>query len=148
MVVCCMPWANVEDKRKAQNAWRAKRRADWFAENGPCVDCGSWEDLRLDHVDASTKVDHRVFSWSEARRLLELAKCVVRCQPCHVIKTRFHKENAKGSQISSVLTEAVVHEARELYSTKQFTWPQLGERFNVKHNTLRRACKDFWKHVE
>ncbi len=27
------------------------------------------------------------------------------------------------------------------------TWPELGEPFEVKHNTLRRACNNGWRHV-
>lgn len=68
-----------------------KRRIAWFAENGPCVDCGSWENLELDHDDPETKVDHAVWSWSDTRRAAELAKCKPRCHSCHAKKS--HKEN-------------------------------------------------------
>lgn len=63
------------------------RRETWFAENGPCVDCGSWDKLELDHVDPSTKENHAVWSWAESRRIAELAKCRPRCKPCHLKKT-------------------------------------------------------------
>jgi len=144
-----MPYVDSNKQSAYQVAWVQARRNAWFAENGPCVDCSSWKNLRVDHVDASQKISHLVFSWSESRRNVELAKCVPRCYPCHVVKTVAHKENARGSQIgNSVLSEDVVREARNLYATGQFTWPQLGKKFNVKHNTLRRACKDWWRHVE
>jgi hypothetical protein len=64
-----------------------KRRAQWFADNGPCVDCGSSESLEVDHVDPSTKVNHLVWSWSEKRRVAELEKCQVRCHKCHKKKS-------------------------------------------------------------
>jgi hypothetical protein len=41
----------------------------------------------VDHVDPSTKVNHVIWSWSENRRLAELAKCQVLCHDCHVKKT-------------------------------------------------------------
>lgn len=76
-----------EEKRAYDREWMRKRREDWFSANGPCVDCGSWERLEIDHVDRSTKVSHRIWSWSEKRRLEELAKCAVRCHTCHRKKT-------------------------------------------------------------
>lgn len=63
------------------------RRQEWFKENGPCVDCGSWERLEVDHIDPSTKVNHAVWSWTEKRRIEELSKCAVRCYDCHKKKS-------------------------------------------------------------
>lgn len=65
----------------------AARRAKWLAENGPCVKCGSMEQLEVDHIDRTKKVDHKVWSWTEVRRLEELAKCQVLCRECHKKKT-------------------------------------------------------------
>jgi hypothetical protein len=64
-----------------------RRREEWFRDNGPCVDCGSWERLELDHDDPSTKISHVVFSWGDAKRLYELSKCRARCHKCHVKKS-------------------------------------------------------------
>jgi len=148
-MIFLMPYADPAKQSEYQVAWAKRRRDEWFAENGPCVDCGSWDDLRLDHVDASLKVDHKLWSWSAERRAAELEKCVARCHPCHVKKTVRCREHAYGARVNrAVLTDDVVREARQLYASGGFSWPQLGERFGVKHNTLRRACKDFWKHVE
>jgi hypothetical protein len=73
--------------RDKQNAycleWMARRRSEWFAQHGPCSSCGSREHLEVHHRDRSTKVDHKVWSWSKERRDAELAKCVVLCRPCH-----------------------------------------------------------------
>lgn len=82
-----MPYKNPDDQREYQRLWRARRRSDWLSENGPCVRCGSWEDLEVDHTDRTKKVAHNVWSWSPARREAELAKCQILCHPCHVEKT-------------------------------------------------------------
>lgn len=64
-----------------------KRREKWFIENGPCVKCGSWDRLELDHIDPSTKVSHLVFSWGDSKRLDELSKCQALCHICHKKKS-------------------------------------------------------------
>lgn len=82
-----MPYADPERQREYQRRWKAERRAKWIRENGPCIDCGTWEKLEIDHADASTKTSHRIWSWSKVRREAELVKCVVRCDPCHQVKS-------------------------------------------------------------
>jgi hypothetical protein len=101
-----MPFKDPADHREYVRQWTARRRTAWFAEHGPCVDCGSWNDLQLDHVDAATKVSHRVWSWSEARRLPELAKCVARCRPCHLKKTVANHENPHGESTGTAKLSA------------------------------------------
>jgi len=61
-------------------------------------------------------VTHRVWSWARERREAELAKCVVRCVACHLVKTRLRGENpgcppGEGSPRAK-LTEAAVREIR------------------------------------
>jgi hypothetical protein len=63
-----------------------KRRNDYFLDKR-CADCGSKENLELDHVYRQTKITHRIWSWSKQRQEEELAKCVARCHTCHVKKT-------------------------------------------------------------
>lgn len=75
-----------DEKRKYQREWYARRRADYFAGK-VCVDCGTNEQLELDHVDRATKVSHNIWSWSADRREAELAKCEPRCHDCHEAKT-------------------------------------------------------------
>lgn len=75
-----------EPRRRWAREWMRKRRDEWFTANGPCVDCGTWEGLELDHNDPATKISHRIWSWSEKRRLRELAKCSIRCRPCHQLR--------------------------------------------------------------
>lgn len=72
------------EKQKEYCCLRLKRRRrEWVAANGPCARCGSGEELEVDHVDPSMKVDHKVWSWSQVRREAELSKCQVLCRACH-----------------------------------------------------------------
>ena len=87
-----MPYADFARQRAYQRQWMANRRASWIAQNGPCTDCGTWDDLQVDHVEAKTKITHRIWSWSRVRREAELAKCVVRCRICHERKTVLNRE--------------------------------------------------------
>jgi len=74
-------------KRERQREWVAERRRVWFAANGPCKHCGSWENLELHHVNPEEKENHKVFSWAKVRREIELAKCIVLCHGCHRVET-------------------------------------------------------------
>jgi 5-methylcytosine-specific restriction endonuclease McrA len=78
-----VPYADPEKQKEYQREWIARRREEWFDENGPCAQCGSDEALQIDHIDREKKVDHRVWSWSKERREAELAKCQVLCGECH-----------------------------------------------------------------
>ncbi len=77
-----------EHRKKYQREWIAERRENWFKINGPCVKCGSWENLEIHHRNPEEKVCHRVFSWSKARRDEELKKCDVLCEKCHLEVTK------------------------------------------------------------
>lgn len=77
-----MPIKNKILKRKYDREWIAKRRADFFADK-MCWQCGSKDSLELHHKDPSTKVAHRIWSWSLSRREIEIAKCIVLCESCH-----------------------------------------------------------------
>lgn len=110
-----MPYADPDVQRAYQNEWTKRRRLEWVQEHGPCIDCGTWEYLTVDHVDASRKVTHRVWTWAQERRERELAKCVVRCWPCHLAKTKASGERARGERHGhSVLTTAQVQEIRKM----------------------------------
>lgn len=144
-----MPMRTREAQREYQRNWMRKRRQAWLSANGPCVDCGSTERLEVDHRDYTEKVDHKVWSWSQSRRDVELAKCVVRCHSCHRVKTnaefavRFAGEKNPGS----VLTSQLVQQARASYATGAYTWRQLAEQLGVNPTTLRHACNDHWSEV-
>ena len=78
-------------QREYQKKWIAQRRDEWLIANGPCVECGSWENLQIDHKDPNTKVSHRIWSWAKERREAELAKCQAMCEKCHNKKSAEEK---------------------------------------------------------
>lgn len=88
--VLSLGYVNKEQRNTYQREWVAQRRAQYLCDKA-CVDCGSRNDLEIDHVDKTQKVSHRIWSWSTQRREQELAKCVVRCRRCHQIKTLAHR---------------------------------------------------------
>ena len=86
-----MTFDRKEYIREYQKKWYkevvASRRKTWFDENGPCRECGSWENLELDHIDRTTKIHHAIWTWSEQRRSEELSKCQPLCYDCHKKKS-------------------------------------------------------------
>ena len=86
-----MPYKNKRTQKLYQKKWAAERyhreRNKWIKENGPCVNCGSWEDLHLDHIDRQGKLSHRIWSWSKEKREAEISKCQALCIHCHIDKT-------------------------------------------------------------
>src|ERR1700677_14016 len=143
-----MPYADREQKNRYQRELVARRRSEWFATNGPCVDCGTWEDLRVDHADAAAKVTHRVFTWSAPKRAAELAKCVVRCHQCHVTKTvqcgevppRLGELNGYAK-----ITEETVRAIR----SSPLPTRRLGEHYGLHWATVSKIRKrQRWAHVE
>lgn len=81
-----MPYNDPERQKQYQRQWIARRRAVWFADK-VCAGCGSTSSLELHHLDPSTKVTHRIWSWAKERREAELAKCQVLCFDCHLQKS-------------------------------------------------------------
>lgn len=82
-----MPIKDIQKRREYQLEWLRRRREDWFRENGPCVECGSWNNLELHHRNPDEKVTHKIWNWSEQRRREELEKCDPLCQTCHRAET-------------------------------------------------------------
>jgi len=87
-------WAALKPWERAKITGH-QRRQNWINENGPCVSCGSWYFLTIDHIDPSTK-DRRLKGHGNAKRLwhlnkkdrlVELAKCQVLCKTCHDAKS-------------------------------------------------------------
>lgn len=77
---------DLSKKRVHQLEFMKRRRAEAMA-GAVCAHCGVAGKLELDHIDPSQKTDHRIWSWSEPRRLAELAKCQWLCTPCHLKKS-------------------------------------------------------------
>lgn len=69
-------------KRDYQRRWVATRRAAFF-KGKRCEWCGATSALELHHRDPNRKLHHAIWSWGEARRNAEVAKCVVLCDECH-----------------------------------------------------------------
>lgn len=82
------PYKDPEAQRAYQAGWMAGVRRAWLEANGPCVQCGSWDGLQVDHIDPAQKETHRIWSLAKPKREEELAKCQVLCAACHKEKTR------------------------------------------------------------
>jgi len=98
-----MPYANKEAQREYQRMWMAARRAAAL-DGKTCSFCGSGEQLEFHHFDRADKVDHKVWSWSSARRDAELSKCIVLCQACH--RRRHQEDRPRFCRRGHELTEA------------------------------------------
>lgn len=93
-----MPIADLEERRKYHREWRAKRRAEFF-KGKCCIKCGGTDDLELDHIDPAEKTSHKIWTWSESRRLAEIAKCQILCRACHLVKTQSQKPITHGYMV-------------------------------------------------
>lgn len=79
-------------QREYQRMWVQNRRTEWLLENGPCIICGSWIDLDVDHINPEDKISHRIWTYTEEKRKYELSKCQVLCHTCHVLKTNSQRK--------------------------------------------------------
>jgi hypothetical protein len=77
-----LPTVDPVARREYQRVWIRDRREAFFADK-VCLLCAGTESLELHHVDPEEKISHRIWSWSEERRAIELAKCAVLCDDCH-----------------------------------------------------------------
>lgn len=93
-----MAYKDYEKQKEYQRQWVARRRAAWFATQ-ECAWCDSTDRLELHHVDPNKKVGHAIWSWSQARRDAEIAKCIVLCRSCH------HRGHAEARRIAAELTQ-------------------------------------------
>ena len=88
-----MPYKDKEERRRYLREWnrrrKQQRRQEWLQTNGPCTQCGSWEDLEVDHIDRATKQYQPSQVWSRKKEIREseLAKCQALCKICHKAKT-------------------------------------------------------------
>lgn len=83
-----MAYKDREAQREYQRLWIAKRREKYVnLHGGKCCKCESQENLEFDHRDRNQKVDHRIWSWAEARIVEELKKCDLLCKKCHTEKS-------------------------------------------------------------
>lgn len=126
-----MPYKNKNEQRKYQREWMAASRAIYLNDK-VCALCGSDSNLNVHHVDPSEKIDHKVWSWSEARKTKELAKCVVLCQPCH---TKEHRP----------VTLKLAREIRRLYKETTTSHRKLARQLGLSRNVVWRILANkYW----
>lgn len=85
-----MAYKNKKKQNNFQNEWIQARRFEWIAlQGGKCVQCGSAENLEVDHINRQEKTLKPSQIWSRRKevREVELLKCQVLCYHCHKIKT-------------------------------------------------------------
>ncbi|MBW3545390.1 MAG: HNH endonuclease [Bacteroidetes bacterium] len=129
-----MPYKDKEKQKEFQRNWMRKRRAEWFNENGPCVQCGSNEDLHIDHIDPFYKISHRIWSWTKRKRDSELSKCQVLCKRCHIKKGIVNGDNF--NTIGAVLSENDILEIKQLLKSLTLTKKEIGLMYGVDHSTI------------
>lgn len=86
-----MPIKDKQARLEYQREWVAERRKRFFADKS-CVECGSTDRLELDHIDRTTKISNRIWSWREDRRLAEISKCQILCHDCHKEKSSLESQ--------------------------------------------------------
>jgi hypothetical protein len=91
-----MGYKNKDKQREYQRNWVRNNCKKYFVDK-MCNNCGSKENLELHHLDPKMKISHRIWSWSEERRLQEFNKCLILCRACHKIETdKYFKYNQHG----------------------------------------------------
>lgn len=58
---------------------------------GKCVDCEQTDLLEFDHLNPEDKtytISASKWSTTKAKFLAEVQKCVLRCKPCHILRTQ------------------------------------------------------------
>jgi hypothetical protein len=106
--------------------------------------------LDVDHVDANSKVTHRIWSWSDSRRAAELAKCVVRCEPCHIAKTvQGHEFSNRTSGPGQSHSNAKLADADVLaIRASSLTDARLAGLYGVGRTTITTIkLRRSWKHL-
>lgn len=110
-------------------------------ENGPCVKCGSWKDLEINHIESIFKETHRICSYSKVKQELELAKCEVLCSDCHKLVSATQK--AKGErQGNSKLSEEDITMIRDMYDGVDYTYRSLASIFNVNFTVIGKIIRN------
>ena len=77
-----MPYKDKKVQLEYQRKWMQDRRAKFFSGK-KCLKCSATENLELHHRDPSQKESHSIWSWSIAKRAIEIKKCDVLCHRCH-----------------------------------------------------------------
>jgi 5-methylcytosine-specific restriction endonuclease McrA len=70
------------------------RRTEWLIKlGGRCVECGSTDDLHLDHKDPSSKLLELGKQWALEKSVVdtEVEKCQILCSSCHRVKSTLER---------------------------------------------------------
>jgi hypothetical protein len=78
-----------EQKNKYMREVCFARKNAYLQIHGPCIKCGSWENLEFHHRDPKTKIRTICWSWKTAILLAEIAKCDILCRMCHIATKPF-----------------------------------------------------------
>ena len=142
-----------DERRAYQRAWIKRRRDDWIAANGPCVICGSPENLEVDHKDPTSKRLQPSGLWSlslrNPKRIEELEKCQVLCHQCHVDKSTVLDGRTRGENNgNSILTANQVMELLDLRQSSNLTYVEISRLFGVSKSTVAKICQGrYWSHL-
>ena len=118
-----------------------RRRRQEFFQGKRCRACGATDDLELDHIKASQKTSHRIWSWAKARRERELGKCQVLCRTCHLAKSE------RAVEGPFCYPASIVPQIRRLRFQKKLTYREIGDRLGISfqhvhaivHGKIKRA---------
>jgi len=121
-----MPCKTIQEQRQYQKIWMEKRRREFF-DGKLCAWCGSMECLELHHLNKVEKENHRIWSWSKHRRVVELNKCIVLCRKCHL------QHHAKEKRIPKATALKIRQECLKGEAQKK-----VAQRFNVSLTTVNR----------
>ena len=68
---------------------QSQRRLNWLSTQGPCVRCGGFNNLEVDHIESRHKTNSPQIKWGWPilRLTVELQKCQVLCRDCHYQKS-------------------------------------------------------------
>jgi DNA-binding XRE family transcriptional regulator len=142
-----------EEKRKYQREWLAKRRQvglDYLG--GRCASCGTTDKLELDHIDPSTKVDHKIWSWKWERQIVELDKCQLLCETCHTTKTLVNGDYGPPKQGEkhwcAKISDAEALQIRDLYAYTNMTQKEIAIIYGISRQTVGHITTGYhWKHL-
>jgi 5-methylcytosine-specific restriction endonuclease McrA len=126
----------VEYLKRYRREWSAKRRAAYFYGKR-CVQCGSSENLELDHVNPADK------------REAEIKKCQVLCRKCHRQKTNQYLRSLfleRPNFSQRKLTDEQADEVRRL-AGGGMSRREIGKLFGVTHDTIN-GIVNGWLYVK
>lgn len=67
--------------------YRQRREMAFYVLGDSCWECGSTSKLEIDHIDSNSRLVRTWWNLAWDKFLIELTKCQVLCQDCHIDKT-------------------------------------------------------------